>query len=194
MWIELTMACILLPTLLTITTPGTYTLCSGTYDSTIRINSDNVTLKCLDTIIVGPNETVGDGVWVQAVQLNDGWHSFGNITIEGCTFRNAMIGIGGAEVEDEGMHNTLPANGALTLRNNTFETKYSVFWCANENAVRLEGNKGMEAVILGEARIWNLGLLPILREDPTGYPNDSCPEATIQTTRPRGQKHLKLLQ
>jgi len=168
-------ACIIPPMLLSINHPGEYTICPGTYSTHISIQSDNVTLNCLGTRMIGDG-AFETGVWSQGIQICNGARTFENITIQGCRIENSVIGISGTEVEDEGMHSALPSRGKLVLKNNVFKTNYSVFTCSlSPGSVILERNKGGPAIILGNGTVNSQkDALHVYMYDITGYNNPQC--------------------
>ncbi|MFH1400871.1 MAG: hypothetical protein ABIH41_05090, partial [Nanoarchaeota archaeon] len=96
--------------------------------------------------------------------------------MEGCTFTEFMVGVGGFEVDEDEQHELHLSDGDLTLVNNTFNTPLSVLWCSSpSDRVTLIGNRGGPAAILGWGFRRYLGnAFDILNYDPTGFEHHYC--------------------
>lgn len=165
---------------------GEHVICPGTYENLgILAMEKNVTITCLPgTVIRGPGETVFT-FWTTAVSFPAGFDIQADFTMRGCTIENYMAAVAGYEVDEDEQHLLHKANGSVTLVNNTFRTRYALFWCAARQAVTLVENIGSPVVILLPGRIVRKSdSLPVLFSDPTGYDQGECTESPMPHPRP----------
>ncbi|MFH1400384.1 MAG: hypothetical protein ABIH41_02595, partial [Nanoarchaeota archaeon] len=97
---------------------GDYSICAGTYGPTaIVIMDKGVSIRCQrDTHIIGPGELLLT-TWSIGVEFPLGEIVHADFLMEGCTFTEFMVGVGGFEVDEDEQHELHLSDGDLTLVN-----------------------------------------------------------------------------